>query len=125
MALTPSPARRLIVPRRDASPRGFVPAPLRLRWPDKGPADRLDYSLDLTALLDPGDTVSAFSAAVSPSLPGGLVIDATAVGGAVAIVWLGDGVAGVEYDVQMSISSAAGRYLSCAIALRVDHSTTL
>ena len=118
MALTPSPSRRLVVPRRDASPRGFVPAPLVLRWPDKDPGAVLDYSIDVTALLDPGDVLSLMSAAPNPSVPGGLVVDSTVLSDAVATVWLGDGVADVDYDVQLALSSLAGRYLPVTVKLR-------
>jgi len=118
MALTPSPSRRLIVPRRDASPRGFIPAPLILRWPDKDPAAILDYSIDVTNLLDPGDVLTSLSAATDPSVPGGLVVDSTVLSDTVATVWLGDGVADVDYDVQLSISSEAGRYLPVTVKVR-------
>lgn len=125
MALTPSPARRLVVPRRDASPRGFVPAPLLLRWPDKDAGAILDYSIDVTALLDPGDVLSAFSAAVTPSVLGGLVVDSVTTSNTTATAWLGDGVAGVDYSVNLSLSSAAGRYLAVTVKLLVRPLTAI
>lgn len=125
MALTPSPARRLTVPRRDASPRGFIPGALPLRWPDKEPGAILDYSLDVSNLLDSTDALSSVTASVSPSVPGGLVIDSTAITGNVATAWLGDGVAGVEYEVTFALSSVAGRYIPVTIILRVASLTNI
>lgn len=125
MALTPSPARRLTVPRRDASPRGFTPAALPLRWPDKEPGSVLDHSVDVANLLDPGDSVSAFTAAVTPSVPGGLVVDATLAAGTIGTVWLGDGADGVDYQVQLSFSSLSGRYLDLTVRLRVASLTSI
>lgn len=109
MALTPSPARRLIVPRRDASPRGFVPAPMIHRWPDKNRAAKLDYAVDVTNELVTGDFVTAAVAAVTPSLPGGLVASDASITGNTVVVWLEDGVAGVDYTVTLTIASDQDR----------------
>jgi hypothetical protein len=125
MSLTPSPARRLTVPRRDATPRGFVPSAMPLRWPDKEPGAILDYSLDIQHLLDPGDTLSAFSAAVTPSVPGGLVVDSVLTSGTVATAWLGDGVADVDYTVMLSLSSLSGRYVPVTVRLLVNNLTSI
>lgn len=125
MAILPSPARRLTVPRRDATPRGFVPAPLTLRWPDHNPSAILDYSIDIRSLLAIDDSIAAFSAAVTPSRPGGLVVDSVSTDGAIATVWLGDGVDGVEYKVNLSIGSFNGRYLSFKVSVLVTLLSTL
>lgn len=125
MALTPSPSRRLIVPRRDATPRGYTRAPLLLRWPDKEPGSVLDYSLDIAQLLDAGDSVSAFTAATLPSVPGGLVVDSTIASGTIGTAWLGDGADGVDYQVQMAFSSLAGRHLDVTVWLRVASLTSI
>lgn len=125
MALTPSPARTLTVPRRDATPRGFVPAPMPLRWPNKAPGDTLEYTIDLAQLLDTTDTLSSASAAVSPSVSGGLASDDVTVDDTSVTLWLSDGVDGVDYEVQLTASSEAGRVIQVNIAVYVEDLTAV
>lgn len=122
MALTPSPARTLVVPRRDATARGFVPAPLPLRWPNKAPGATLDYTIDVAELLDGTDTLTSASAAVtvSPAASGGLTSDSVTVGDTAVTVMLSDGVASVDYDVQITVSSDAGRVLQLNVGVYVE-----
>jgi len=125
MALTPSPSRRLIVPKRDASPRGFVPAPMPLSWPDHAAAADLDYSIDVAQLLDSTDTVSSASAAALPGVPGGLTVGDVDVDGTMITVWLSGGVDGVDYEVQLTYSTDSGRTDQMNIAVSCRDRVTI
>jgi len=114
-----SPARRLIVPRRDASPRGFTPASIVLRWPDHNRAAALDYSIDVTNDLATGDSASMVVGAVTPSLPGGLTTSNESVTGNVATVWLSGGVADKDYVVTLTVTSVDDRALVYPISILV------
>jgi hypothetical protein len=120
-----SPSRRLIIPKRDATPRGFRPAQLPLVWPIKSPGATLDYSINIAQLLDSTDSVAAVSAAVLPDVPGGLTIDDTDVFGTTATVWLTGGVDGTDYEVQVTLSSDAGRIEQMNIAVRVENLSSI
>jgi len=120
-----SPARRLVVPRRDATPRGFTPSPLPLVWPDKAAAAVLDYAIDVAQLLDSTDTLASASAAALPGVPGAVEVDSVSVDDSVITVWLSGGVDGEDYDVQITWSASSGRTDQMTIALSVRDRVTI
>jgi hypothetical protein len=113
---TPSAARTLVLPAKAAAPRGFIQAPEALRWPDKRQGDVLDYSVDLTNRLDPGDTVASFIAAV---LPSEVTISETDTTGAIATVWLSLGSENLDHTVTLTANTTHGRRFVLPIALYV------
>jgi hypothetical protein len=89
-----------------------------LRWPDKDPADVLDYALnwsDQLALISPADTISSATWAV----PAGLTAGPQFVLGGVATAWLSGGVAGTDYTITCRIVTAGGRTLERNVKLQV------
>ena len=89
-----------------------------LRWPDKDPADVLDYGLDWSeqlALVSPADTISS----ATWTVPAGLTAGAQFVVGGVATTWLSGGTAGTDYTVTCRIVTAGGRTLERSVKLLV------
>ena len=89
-----------------------------LRWPDKDPADVLDYALDFTDFLaqsDPDDTISS----VIWTVPAGLTAGVQTVLGALAIAWLSGGTAGVNYAITCRMVTAGGRTIERNVQLYV------
>lgn len=89
-----------------------------LRWPDKDPADVLDYGLDWSdqlALVTPADTISS----ATWTVPAGLTAGAQFVIGAVATIWLSGGTAGTDYTITCRIVTAGGRTLERSVKLLV------
>jgi hypothetical protein len=79
---------------------------MTLSWPDKDPADVLDYSITFTRALPSGANLTGATWAVTPS---GLAIGASAQSGQVATVFLSGGTAGVEYTVTCTATADGGR----------------
>ena len=89
-----------------------------LRWPDKDPADNLDYSLDLAEFLassTPADTITA----VVWTVPAGLTAGVQYHAAGVATTWLSGGTAGTDYTVTARITTAAGRVLERSASIYV------
>lgn len=89
-----------------------------LRWPDKDPAEVLDYGLDWSdqlALTDPIDTISSATWAV----PAGLTAGAQFVIDGVATIWLSGGTAGADYTLTCRIVTSGGRTLERSVKLLV------
>ena len=89
-----------------------------LRWPDKDPADVLDYGLDWSdqlALVAPADTISS----ATWTVPAGLTAGAQFVVGGVATTWLSGGAAGTDYTLTCRIVTAGGRTLERSVKLLV------
>ena len=92
-----------------------------LRWPDKDPAEVLDYGLDWSdqlALPEPDDTISSATWIV----PAGLVAGAQSVVGRVATIWLSGGTAGAsgtDYTLTCRIVTTGGRTLERSVKLLV------
>jgi hypothetical protein len=89
-----------------------------LRWPDKDPADVLDYSLDLAeflALSTPADTVST----VAWTVPAGLTAGVQYHADGIATTWLSGGTAGTDYTVTARITTTAGRVIERSAAIYV------
>ena len=89
-----------------------------LRWPDKDPADVLDFGLDWSdqlALANPDDTISS----VTWTVPAGLTSGAQFVVGAVATIWLSGGTAGTDYTIICRMVTSGGRTLERSVKLLV------
>lgn len=91
------------------------------RWPDKDPADVLDYGLDWSnqlSLAKPDDTISS----VTWTVPAGLTSGAQSVVGSVAVIWLSGGTAGAngtDYTITCRIVTAGARTLERSVNLQV------
>ncbi len=89
-----------------------------LRWPDKDPADVLDYALDWSdqlSLTSPADTISS----ATWTVPAGLTAGAQFVVGGLATTWLSAGVAGTDYTITCRIVTAGARTLERSVRLFV------
>jgi hypothetical protein len=92
-----------------------------LRWPDKDPAEVLDYGLDWSdqlALTDPNDTISS----ATWTVPAGLIAGAQFVIDGVATIWLSGGTAGAngtDYTLTCRIVTSGGRTLERSVKLMV------
>ena len=89
-----------------------------LRWPDKDPADVLDYGLEWSeqlALTSPADTISS----ATWTVPAGLTAGAQSVVSGVATSFLSGGTAGTDYTVTCRIVTAGGRTLERSVKLLV------
>ena len=89
-----------------------------LRWPDKDPADVLDYGLnwsDQLALISPADTISS----VTWTVPAGLTAGAQFLVSGVATIFLSGGTAGTDYSVTCRIVTAGARTLERSVMLNV------
>ena len=116
---SPSAARTLVLPRQAGQLRGLVPATVALRFVNKRPTARLDYSIDLRNWIDTSDTLATASAAVVPNVPGGLTAEDTVITGSIVTGWLDRGVANTDYVVTFSISSEAARVFSVPVSVLV------
>ena len=70
------------------------------------PSDRLDYEVDYTDWLPPGD--SLLSTAVTAA-PAGLVVDPPLVVGERVKLWVSSGVAATKYKVTVTTTTTLGR----------------
>jgi hypothetical protein len=87
-----------------------------LRWPDKDPADVLDYAMDFADFLaSPIDTI----ASVVWTVPAGLTAGTQYNVSGVATVWLSAGAAGTDYAITARVITAGGRTIERSAALYV------
>jgi len=89
-----------------------------LRWPDKDPAETLDFYMDWTDQLDlttPSDTISA----AVWTVPAGLTAGAQYHADGKATTWLSGGTAGTDYTLTCRITTAAGRVIERNVRLYV------
>lgn len=89
-----------------------------LRWPDKDPAENLDFSMDWTdqlTLTPTPDTITAMAWTVPAGLTAGAQYHATGI----ATTWLSGGTAGTDYAVTCRITTAAGRVIERNVRLLV------
>ena len=118
----PSAARVLVMDGFVPGPRG-VPASAAATptWPNKDPADVLDYQFDIAPALsgNDGDAVATLDVAISPANPGDLSLASAAADGSRAVLWLQGGQAGTTYAVTLTIGTQAGRTLSRTVLLPV------
>lgn len=83
-------------------------------WPDKDPADSLDYSIDWTALLA-GDTIASVVWTIPAGLTGGTASNTTTV----TTRWISGGTAGTSYVVTARVTSVGGRVFERSASLYV------
>lgn len=81
----------------------------------KDPGATLDFAIDWSINLVPGDTITS----TTWTVPGGLTKVKDSVAGAKAVVWLAGGTAGQIYTVTCRIVTAQERIDERAIAIRV------
>lgn len=89
-----------------------MPAPLR--WPDKDPADVLDFTMDFAAALG-ADTIATVTWTVPADLSKGAETNSTTA----ATVWLSAGAAGTDYSITCRITTAGGRTIERTALLLV------
>lgn len=86
-------------------------------WPTKAPADRLDYAVDFSADLLPGETLAAVSGWAS--VPPGLTVDGTTVIGSQGLAWLVGGTPNTGYAVDLVGVTGQGRTIGATVSLFV------
>ena len=89
-----------------------MPAPLR--WPDKDPADVLDFTMDFAGALG-ADSI----ATVAWTVPAGLTQGTTTNSTTAATVWLSGGSASTDYSITCRITTAGGRTIERTALLLV------
>lgn len=87
---------------------------MTLRWPDKDPADNLDFTIDFSASLG-ADTI----ASVAWTIPAGLTAGAQTNSTTAATVWLSGGTVGSDYAVVCRATTAGGRVIERTAQLYV------
>jgi hypothetical protein len=71
------------------------------------PSDVLDYNFDCTPLFnEESDALSGVSATVSPA---GLEVSAAAIDDTTVKVWVSEGLAGIEYTIEINVTTEQGR----------------
>lgn len=82
----------------------------RLVFPEKEPADVLDYQIDATAkIADMADTISSASVAVAPSGLGEMVASRIAVNGSFITIWLAGGMPARVYQIDVQVMTTGQR----------------
>lgn len=81
----------------------------------KDPDAVLDYTVDWSAWLPSGDTISA----VSTSATAGITVDTSSYTTNSTTVWLSGGTEGTTYDVTIHITTNGGREDDRTIAIQV------
>jgi hypothetical protein len=103
-----------------------MPTLLELQWPEKQPGSVLDYSVDLSGEIEPGDTIVSVSAMIRPSGPDELAIGGRAQGdslyatGSVVTIWLQGGVPGRHYLVRLLVTMTSGRVFDIMVVLAIS-----
>lgn len=82
----------------------------------KAPEDRLDYGVDFSDDLLPGETIASAAWSFSPP---GLVLDGTSVSGTVASAWLTAGAPLTSYAGVVIAPTSQGRTLAAEVSLFV------
>ena len=102
------------------APRGRLPCPAPLRWPNKLASETLDYSVDATALLtDDGDSISTAQAVVNPLVYGGLAAGEAVINGPVVTFLMSGGFSDTDYAVTITLACASGKILVPVVGLYV------
>lgn len=122
----PSVARRIVVDGFVPQPRGGVSqAPSTLAWPQKDPADVLDYELDIGPAIigNEGDGIATVTITITPNGVGDLAASNIAADGSRVVFWLSAGVAGTIYVVNITVGTINGRILHRQALLPVQLSS--
>ncbi len=95
------------------------PAPPVLTWPEKDPADVLDYQLNISAAAigNEGDSIATLDVGISPNATGDLELMQSTANGLSAVLWLQGGQAGTTYSVTIAIGTTNGRTLQRTVLL--------
>jgi hypothetical protein len=86
-------------------------------WPEKDPLEILDYQIDWTARLGPGDSVVSSSWTIGPDamlVPGSSSRTETS-----TTIWLSGGALGTTYQVMNSVTTAGGRTMDQTVLLKI------
>lgn len=98
-------------------------ASAELRWPDKDPADTLDFDLDFTEALPDADTIQTATVTIAPVTVPALTLVQTSIdaSGKIVTAWLSAGLDGTEYEVtvQATTGSSPARVIERTVLLRV------
>lgn len=82
----------------------------------KQPSDVLDYDVDYTDFLSPGDSLASATATVSPA---GLVVHTPLVVGNIIKLWVEGGVDGTKYKVTVNTVTALSRTKEDELVFRI------
>ena len=88
-----------------------------LAWDNKDPAEVLDYAVDLSKVLESGETIVS----VTWDVPAGLVKGAEGIVGKAAVVWLSGGTAGTTYPVGCRVVTSLSRTYDREVSLFVTN----
>lgn len=86
---------------------------------EKHPADDVDYSVDFTAFLTGGDTISTYSVTVTDGITLGSGDKEPGLVSGNVVFWLSGGENGATYYVSVSIVTAAGRHKTVEASITV------
>lgn len=84
---------------------------------EKQPSEVLDYDIDCSEWLTPGDNISVTNTSVEP--PGELIVDSTVNNDPRIKVWLSSGIDGTGYKVTVGIDTADGRHKETEFLVQV------
>jgi hypothetical protein len=87
-------------------------------WSPKDPSDTLDYTIDWTALLVGGETITA---AVWSVLPSSLSIGTKSIASPNTSAWLSGGTPNTQYAVTCKITTSAGRSYERTVLIDVEN----
>lgn len=97
------------------APSGRRATALPSRWPPKPASALLDYSIDAGELLQgPNDRLM-----LTVNGAGGLTFGASTVVGCAAVVWLSGGAPGMDYAIDLTLTTAYGRAARRIVRLAV------
>ena len=85
----------------------------------KDPDAVLDYSIDWSAWLPTGDTITASTYTVNSDAADAIVVDDTSFNTTTTTVWLSGGVAGQTYTVTNHITTSAGRQDDRSLTIKI------
>ena len=86
----------------------------------KDPAATIDFAIDWSAGYLGGETIATSAWAVTPDLPGGVVVIASSIGTGRTGVTLAGGVAGTVYHVTNSVRFSDSRSDERMLVVRVE-----
>ena len=86
----------------------------------KDPHSRVDYAIDWSAYLAPGQTLALSEWAVEPAEAGGVAVDATSFSATASAATLSGGVAGHVYSVANRVTMSDGRSDERSLTLRAE-----
>lgn len=81
------------------------------------PSDNLDYDIDVSNLIEGGDTLDTVSCTVSPA---GLAAVPFKIDDSTSKVWVSGGTAGVEYKIEVTHTTGNGRIREDELVVKVE-----